>query len=204
MQYILHLFLGFVMAFVGVIPPGMLNMTAVNIKINKSKKAALLFSLGAAIIVIPQAYIALAFAKYFIKYPEIIERFKMGGVFVLFAMSIFFFVQAQRKLKAGGTKKTGNYFIIGITLSSINMLAIPYYFFFSSIFEKKDWLIMAQPYINLFVVGAFLGTFLLFITYIIFAGLIEKKVQFIARNINYILSILFLLLGIFLLSSFFN
>lgn len=204
MQYVLHLFLGFVMAFIGVIAPGMLNMTAVRVKIEKNKKSALLFSLGAAIIVIPQAYIALAFAKFFTKHPEIIERLKMAGVFVLLTLSVFFFFQARKKIKAEGTKKKGNYFFIGMTLSSINMLAIPYYLLFSSVFEKKGWLVMSQPYISLFVAGAFLGTFFLFLMYIEFASIIERKVQFIARNINYILSVLFFVLGILLLTSFFK
>lgn len=204
MQYILHLFLGFVMAFIGVIAPGMLNMTAVRVKIEKNKKSALLFALGAAIIVIPQAYIALAFAKFFTKHPEIIERLKMAGVFVLLTLSVFFFFQARKKIKAEGTKKRGNYFFIGMTLSSINMLAIPYYLLFSSVFEKKGWLIMSQPYISVFVAGAFLGTLFLFLMYIEFASIIERKVQFIARNINYILSVLFFVLGILLLTSFFK
>jgi threonine/homoserine/homoserine lactone efflux protein len=196
MQYFLHIILGFTMAFVSLTPPGMLNMTAVRTKIEKTQRSALLFSLGAAIIVIPQAYIALAFAKYFVKHPEIIDRLTIAGIIVLFAMSIFFLFQARKKFKGEGKKQKGNFILIGMLLSAMNMLAIPFYLVLSSVLEKKGLLIMSQPYISIFVGGVFLGAFSLFATYVFFASFIEKKAQFIARNINYILSVLFLFLGI--------
>lgn len=202
MQYILHLFLGFIMAFISLIPPGMLNMTVVRTKIEIDKKSSLLFSLGAAIIVIPQAYIALTFAKYFVKHPEVIDQLTIAGIVVLFALSLFFFFKARKKFKGEGKKKKGNFILIGMFMSSMNMLAIPFYLVLSSVLEKKDLLLMSQPYINIFVVGVFLGAFALFAVYVYFASYIEKKAQFIARNINYILSTLFLVLGILTLIKF--
>jgi threonine/homoserine/homoserine lactone efflux protein len=202
MQYISHLFLGFIMAFISLVPPGMLNMTAVRTKIEKSKKSAILFSLGAAIIVIPQAYIALAFTKYFAKHPEIIDRLTMAGILVLFVLSIFFFMQARKKFKGEGRKRKGNFLLTGMFMSLMNMLAIPFYLVLSSVLEKKGLLIMDQPYISIFVGGVFLGAFSLFVVYVLFAALIEKRAQFIARNINYILSVLFLVLGILTLIKF--
>jgi len=196
MQYIFHLFLGFVMAFISLIPPGMLNMTAVRTAIEKKRESGFLFALGAAIVVIPQAYIALAFAKYFVKHPEIIDRLTIAGIVVLFVLSIFFFFQARKKFKGEGKDKKGNFILIGMLMSTMNMLAIPFYLVLSSILEKKGLLIMSQPYISIFVGGVFLGAFTLYALYVIFAAFIEKKAQFIARNINYILSVLFLGLGI--------
>ena len=201
MQFVTHLLFGFLMAFIGVSPPGMLNMTSLRVKIQENRRSAFLFATGAALIVIPQALIALSFAKYFVKNPEVIVQLKTGGVFVLLALSVFFFFQARKKIKAEGTKRKGNYFFIGMFLSSINMLAIPYYFFFSSFLDEKGLIIMEQPYISFFVAGAFLGTFSLFSVYIQFAKIIEKRVQFIARNINYVLSILFFVLSILALTS---
>ncbi len=196
MQYISHLLLGFIMAFISLIPPGMLNMTAVRTKIEKDKKSAFQFALGAAIIVIPQAYIALAFAKYFANHPEVIDRLTIAGIVVLFVLSVFFLIQARKKFKGEGKKKKGNFILIGMFMSMMNMLAIPFYLVLSSVLETKGLLLMSQPYISIFVAGVFLGAFALFALYVVFATFIEKKAQFIARNINYILSILFLVLGI--------
>ncbi len=46
------------MAFGGLLPPGILNMTAVRSTIETNKRSGLFFSLGAALIVIPQSFIA--------------------------------------------------------------------------------------------------------------------------------------------------
>ena len=204
MIYLSHLLFGFTMAFVGLIPPGMLNMTAVRTTIEEHKRAGILFSLGAALVVIPQAFIALYFANYFVKHPEVIDRLSYAGIAVLFLLSVFFFFQARKKFKGEGKRKKGNFLLIGMFMSSLNMLAIPFYLLYSTIFEKKGWLILENPYILIFVFGAFLGAFSLFALYANFAVLIQKRAQFIARNINYILSALFFVLGFLTLFKMFK
>ena len=202
MSYFLHIALGFVMAFFSLIPPGMLNMTAVRTTIEKNRKEGIWFALGAALVVIPQAFIALVFARYFSDHPEIVQRLELAGVVVLLVLSLAFFFQARKKFKGEGTKRRGKSFWIGILMSMMNMLAIPFYLVLSSVLENRGLLNTEQPFINLFVSGVFLGAFTLFFVYVQFAQLIAKRAQFIARNINYILSALFLVLGILTLIKF--
>jgi hypothetical protein len=146
--------------------------------------------------VIFQAFIALAFTKFFANNPHIIERLKIVGVFVLFILAIAFFFQARKKFKGEGSKRKGKSFVLGLLMSSMNMLVIPFYLVLSSLLESRGLLILAQPYISLFVLGVFLGSLSLFLVYRQFATIIKKRAHFIARNINYILSILFFILGI--------
>ncbi len=202
MPYLLHIALGFVMAFFSLIPPGMLNMTAVRTTIEKNRNEGVWFSLGAALVVIPQAFIALVFARYFSDHPEIVQRLQVAGIVVLLFLSVVFFFQARKKFKGEGTKRKGKSFWIGILMSMMNMLAIPFYLVLSSVLENRGLLNTEQPYINLFVSGVFLGAFTLFFMYVLFAQIIEKRAQFIARNINYILSLLFFVLGILTLIKF--
>jgi len=196
MEYFLHILLGFAMAFLSLLPPGMLNMTVVRTTIEKNKREGFWFALGAATVVILQAFIALAFAKYFANNPHIVERLKLAGIFVLFLLSVAFFLQARKKFKGEGSKRKGRSFVVGFLMGSMNMLAIPFYLVLSSFLENRGMLIIEQPYITLFVLGVFLGSFSLFLVYLQFAMIIQKRAQFIARNINYILSILFFVLGI--------
>lgn len=196
MQYVMHIALGFAMAFISLIPPGMLNMTSVRTALEKGRRSGMWFALGAAVVVIPQAFVALVFAKFFAEHPEVVERLNYAGLVVLFLLSVVFFIQARRKFRGEGSKKKGKSFVIGLLMSSMNMLAIPFYLVLSSVLEKKGLLITEQPFINLFVTGVFLGAFSLFLVYVQFAAVIQSRAQFIARNINYILSALFFILGI--------
>lgn len=187
------------MAYFGLISPGMLNMTALKIRINNGISESVKFAIGASVIVFIQAGIALYFADYFNKNPQIIERLKIAGVVVFLILSIFFLYLSRKELNPKASNTKGNYFLKGIGMSSINMLGIPFYLGISIFLAAENKILIEQPYIILFVFGASIGSFLLFSTYIIFAKYISDKVSFIAKNINLILSILFLGLGIFTL-----
>lgn len=184
------------MGYGGLIAPGMLNMTAVRFSIEKGLRSGIIFSAGAATVVFFQALIALVFANYLDKHPEILEHLTFAAIIIFFVLAVFFFIQARKKFKATGKRKKGNVFFIGIFMSSINMLAVPFYLAISAYLSSKDKILLEQPYILWFVIGAVLGAFGLFVTYALFASYISKRAQFIARNINYILSLLFLVLGI--------
>ncbi|MDY7393756.1 LysE family transporter [Aureibaculum sp. 2210JD6-5] len=196
MNLISHLFLGFISAFIGLLGPGMLNMTAVRTTIEQGKKAGVVFSLGAISVVLVQASMALFFANFIIKNPKILDNLRVAAIIVFFMLAVFFFIQARKKSVVKGKIKKGNLFVIGVVMSSLNMLAIPFYFGVSTYFKVNGQLNMELPYIFLFVIGSVLGSFSVFLLYIYFAGIINQKAKFIATNINYILSGLFIALGI--------
>lgn len=196
MEYILHVVYGIVLAYLAMISPGMLNMTALKVRIDVGKLESFMFALGAAIVIFIQAGIALFFADYFVKNPQIIEYLKMAGVVVFFILAIFFYSLSRKKIKPKTTAGKGNYFLKGALMSSLNMMSIPFYLAMAIYLASENKIIIEQPYIMLFVSGVFIGALLLFYTYIYFSEFITKKVSFIARNINLILSGLFVLLGI--------
>ncbi|MCF6351304.1 MAG: LysE family transporter [Flavobacteriaceae bacterium] len=196
MNYISPLIVGFLAAFIGLLAPSMLNMTAAKTSIKKGKKAGIQFATGAASVVIIQAFIAVYFAKYLVKNPAVITKLKTAAIFILLILSIFFFMQARKKFKAEGKNKKGNNYLIGLGMSSLNMLAIPFYLTMATLAEKNGWMKIEQPFSLIYVIGAVFGAFSLFSIYAIFAKKIAEKAQFIAQNINYILSLLFVFLAL--------
>ncbi|HIP48744.1 MAG TPA: hypothetical protein EYG92_07250 [Lutibacter sp.] len=196
MNYLLPLFIGYVAAFVGLLAPSMLNMTAARTSIEKGRKCGILFAAGAASVVFIQGFIAVTFAKYLVANPDVITQLKTAAIFVLLVLSVFFFIQARKTFNAAGRKKDGKSFSIGFGLSSLNMLAIPFYLAMATLAESKGWMSIEKPVSLIFVLGAVLGAFSIFSVYAIFAEIIAKKAAFIAKNINYILSGLFIVLAV--------
>ena len=196
MNYLFPFIIGFLVAFIGLLAPAMLNMTAARISIEKGKKSAIQFSAGASTVVFIQGYIAVTFAKYLVANPEVITKLKTAAIFVLIVLSIFFFYQAKKKFKVRGKDKKGSSYFIGLGMSSLNMLAIPFYLAMATLAENKGWMTIEQPFSTIYVVGAVLGVFSLLVTYASFSVIIARKAEFIAKNINYILSVLFLVLAI--------
>lgn len=196
MDLMWHTLAGFLMAYIGLLPPGMMNMTAVQMSIAHSFGLALRFSAGAAIIVLLQSFIALTFTLYLKNNPGVLQILEQAAVVIFFLLALYFFMQARKKNRAEGKIREGSAFLAGLLMSSMNALAIPFYFGYGAIMEAKGWLMLEQPFISFFVIGAMLGAFSLFATYAAFARTIARRVEFIARNINYVLSAFFLLLAI--------
>ena len=73
MNLIASLFLGFVTAFVGITPPGLINMTAAKVNLKEGKRSAFWFVLGAVIVIFFQATLAILFAQFIKEHPEAFE-----------------------------------------------------------------------------------------------------------------------------------
>lgn len=204
MSYVNHLFFGFILAFGGLLIPGMLNMTAVKVTIDKGKKKGLIFSSGAALVVFFQASIAVFFAQYLNKNPEIIANLKVAGIVIFTLLSIYFFYQARNPKEIKVKKYKGSDFFTGMFLSAINMLSIPFYLAMATYLNTKGHLNMDNSHMSFFALGTLIGASLLLFLYVNLAAVIMKRAQFIAKNINYILGILFVVLAILVVLQLYN
>lgn len=169
----------------------MLSLTAVKIKIKKTHKAAILFALGVSVVVIGQSYIAVGFSKLLMNNSENIILLRKWGTWLFVILSIFFFYNAKKAKKPVEKKKklTGG-FASGFLLSTVNMFAIPYYFGITSALAMEGWY-QFSPFTNIsFVIGSFVGTFLLLYTYILLADKLLKKLKRIFAHMDLILAIL--------------
>ena len=64
MDLVLPLFLGFFASAIGILPPGLINMTAAKVSLEDGRNEAISFAIGATIIVFFQTFLALFFANY--------------------------------------------------------------------------------------------------------------------------------------------
>ena len=80
----------------GVIPPGLLNMTAAKISLKEGHVRGLMFSLGVCTIVGVQTYIAVLFARYLVKHPEIVNILERVAFVIFVLITIYFLVLAKK------------------------------------------------------------------------------------------------------------
>ena len=167
MQILGLFFLGFISAFVGISPPGLINMTAVKVNLKEGKRTALWFVFGAVIIIFFQTFLALLFARVIDKSPSLILLLREIGCVIFALLTIYFlFVAKKPKLKGGNIKKYSNSsrFFLGMLLSAFD--------FFS---------------ILIFVLGVVSGAFVVFYGYVVFFTKIESKADFFIQNMNKII-----------------
>lgn len=176
----------------------MLNMTALKISLDKGFTAVHKYAFGVSLITIPQIYIAIILTKYITDNPIILETLEKAGIFIFIALSFYFYRESKKdKIKVDDLKaKKENPFLAGITLSLLNMFAIPFYCGIVVFLDTFNLFSFKIIHIISFIIGSFLGTFYILYLYGKFAKLIQQKTGKITKDINLVLSILTALVAI--------
>jgi threonine/homoserine/homoserine lactone efflux protein len=190
MNLVTSLFLGFFTAFIGIIPPGLINMTAAKVNLKEGKKSAVWFVLGAITVIFFQAYLAILFAQFIDARPEIVVLLREVGFGIFTILTIYFlWIAKAPKIKKGKIKKKSKTtrFFLGMLLSVLNFFPIPYYVLVSITLASYKLFSFDTSSILVFVSGVVLGSFLVFYCYIIFFKKIENKTDFLMANMNKII-----------------
>ena len=95
-------FLGFIVALVGVIPPGLLNMTAAKISLKDGYARGITFSIGACVIIVFQTYIGTLFARYLSNHQDVVDVLQRAAFVIFVLITIYFlaFAKTEDKPKA--------------------------------------------------------------------------------------------------------
>ncbi len=207
MNYIAPLFFGFISAFIGVIPPGLINMTAAKVNHKEGKRNALWFVFGAVLVIGVQVFFAVLFAKIINRRPDLVILLREIGFCIFTGLTIYFLWIAKKpkskpkKLKKNsGTKR----FFLGMLLSALNFFPIPYYVFISISLASYKLFSFDTQSILIFITGVLLGSFLVFYFYISFFNSIENKRDFIMKNMNTIIGSITGLISILTLINIIN
>lgn len=196
MDFFSPLFFGFLLAALGILLPGMVNMTSVSVSIKRGMRAGLWYSAGGASTIFFQAYIAVAFAGYLSRHPEIFTYIRAASVAIFLALAFFFFYQALRSREVKASRRKGRPYLLGVAVAGMNALNIPYFFTMGALLKAEGLISLQAPGHLFFISGIALGAFTMLAAYARFAQFILKRASYFARNLNYFLSGLFLVLAV--------
>ncbi len=188
----INFLVGYLAAFIGLIPPGLLNMTAAKIGVKQGRKPALIFSLGVLLVVCIQTGIGLLFARYLERHPEIVAILQKVALGIFLALTFYFFVLAKdsrREVPQGVKRSTTNRFLFGVLLGTLNVLPIPYWVYISISFGAFGWFFFDPAIIGWAILGSGLGTFSMLMLYIYFFRR-QLPVGNFGFNVNYLLGVI--------------
>jgi threonine/homoserine/homoserine lactone efflux protein len=190
MNFTLPLFLGFLTSTIGIIPPGLINMTAAKVSILEGRTRAFIFATGAVLIIFLQTFLAVVFAKFIDSDPSVVLLLREVGLFIFTGLTIYFFFYAKnlkRKDDENALRSKRSRFFLGILLSALNFFPIPFYVFVSVTLASYDYFSFEKSFIYSYVIGSGLGAMFTFSCYIVYFKKMQSKSEFLLKNMNYLI-----------------
>jgi len=185
---------GFIASVTGVLPPGLINLTAAKVSLTDGKKRAMMFVLGALFVIFYQTYISVIFAQYINSHQDIIVLLRKIELVIFIGISIYylFFVKNPNLHhdEEFHLKSKRNRFFMGMLISAINFFPIPYYVLVSISLANYDLFIFDTLSIYSLVFGVVTGSFSVFYLYILFFNKMKTKADYFVNNMNKIIGII--------------
>lgn len=186
---LLTLFLGLIANFIGYIPPGNINLTLVQITINRGMKQALQF------------IIAFSCAEFFFTFfimhaAEWLSQQINLNTIIDWVMAALFGTLATitwiNRKKAPKTKYAAHESIkYGILLGFVNPMQVPFWMIAGTYMLTHEWIASGNLSLTMFSLGSAAGAFLCLFLYARFARYIQSKFELSTRVINTGIAILF-------------
>ena len=190
-----HLFILFFATFsaavMATVPPGLLNMNAAKVSVEKGKLNGIIFSIGVSTMIMLQATIAVYISKFLNNNPNVIATLLKVATVIFSLLAVYFFMAARRnKARIPKLVKVSkkNSFFKGIGLAAVNLLTIPYYSGLNIMWNASGWIKFKVWDITIFILAAGMGTFAVLYMYTIYFNKLENKTNRFSKNSNYILS----------------
>src|SRR6201996_8977331 len=185
----LTFFLGLFANFIGYIPPGNINLTLVQITINRGLKQALQFIIAFSSVEFFFTYFIMHAAKWLsgqVKLDSIIDWIMV----VLFGV-LGTITWLNRTKPPETNYKESDSIKYGIILGFLNPMQVPFWMITGTYLITHEWIEDGRVALVIFSIGAAAGAFLALFLYAEFAKFIQKKFALSNRLVNTGIAILF-------------
>jgi threonine/homoserine/homoserine lactone efflux protein len=157
----LNFLVGFFFSFIGSIPPGTINLTIVQLGLEKKLAIAWRFALAASIMEYPYAWIAVEFAEMITTSPVLVENMQLITAIVMTVLGILTLWAASKPTKLTSAVGESGY-MRGVILSILNPLAIPFWVGTTAYLDSVSWIELSTPIrLHSYLVGLCVGTFII-------------------------------------------
>lgn len=196
MEPLVYLFLGFLVSFLGQLPLGNMSFTSTQICLQEGFKKAWQFAIGVAIIEMVYLRFALTGMDWVTQHRTWFLVLGWVTVVLFLVLGVLAFFTAKKQTgdkKSLVLKNKLHRFILGLMMSALNPVQIPFWFLWTTTLFQMG-LLPIQPFaFNIFTVGAGLGTIGGLAVYIHGGNWLVTKLNTSNKTLNKIMGIIFIL-----------
>lgn len=152
---------GLLISFLGSLPLGTLNVAAMQIGIQENITNALYFSFGSLLVEMIYVRISLIGVDWIRKQERLMKAMEWFTLLIILALAAGSFYAALAKgndAKNVFLENTMHRFLLGMFMSAVNPVQIPFWFGWSTVLFSKKILEPVKSHYNIYIVGIGLGT----------------------------------------------
>lgn len=195
----LNFLVGLIVNFTGYVPFGNVNLTVVQLTINRGIKQAMYFIVSFSIIEFFFTYGVMYFADWFAGHKTLLYWLDWLIIVVLVVMSILSWFNESKEKQADYSKKDSVKY--GIILGFVNPVQIPFWMVWGTYLISHDWIGRGNGALAVFSLGSAVGAFLCLFCFARFSNYLHEKFTFSSRIINHSIAVVLFLIAMFLLGK---
>ncbi|HTE24796.1 LysE family translocator [Flavitalea sp.] len=190
---------GLFISFLGTLPLGTLNVAAMQISVTDGVVPAMYFVLGAMIVEIIYVRVSLVAMEWVRKHDRLFTWLEWISLAMIVALAITTFLAASNPRGSGKNiilSNTMHRFWLGISMSAINPVQIPFWFGWSTVLVTKQVLLPRTSHYNFYIIGIGIGTLIGNAIFIFGGRLIVDRLNTNQNVLNWIIGSVFALTAV--------
>lgn len=187
-------FWGMMISFLGSLPLGTLNVAAMQIGIQESILNAVYFSLGSLVVEMVYVRISLVGIDWIRKQEKLMKALEWLTLIIIIALAVGSFIAAAKEggeAKNEFLKNNMHRFLLGMLMSAINPVQIPFWFGWSTILFTKKILEPNKAQYNSYIVGIGIGTLMGNCVFIFGGRWLVQRINNSGQYINWVIGGIF-------------
>lgn len=197
-------FTAMLISFLGQLPFGNMNLTATQLAVQEGYKNAWKYSIGIVIVEVIYLRLALTAMNWVVKNQLIFKIMSWLTVVVFLALGVLSILIARKQTKEKKGLLLNNRldrFLLGISVSAINPVQIPFWFIWSTQLINSQVLKTTPAHFNFFTGGAALGSVAGLMVYMYGGRWLIQKMKASNKQLNIFMGIVFILAALWQLYS---
>lgn len=192
--------MGLMISFLGTLPLGTLNISAMQISVTDGIRPALYFVTGALIIEMIYVRVSLVAMHWVLRNKRLFRWLEWASIVIILALAISSFVAAadpvvkKNVLLSSGIHR----FWLGILMSALNPVQIPFWFGWSTVLFTKNVLQHRNNHFNIYILGIGVGTFIGNLIFIFGGRFIVEVLNTNQKILHWIIGTIFLITAVIL------
>ncbi len=190
----LNFLIGVLVNFIGYVPLGNVNLTVVQLTINRGIKAAMYFIVSFSVVEFFFTYTIMYFADWFASQERMLYWLDWILIFVFLILGFLSWFNTQKTREVHYSLKDSIRY--GIILGIVNPMQIPFWMIGGTYLISKGWIHTGNGALAIFSLGSAIGSFLCLLAFSKFSTYLNERFAFSSKVLNRsIAGVFFLLAG---------